>query len=341
MSRPAIEKSINSSSALVGKASPLLLWRSLRAVRDIVRGAAMLCFVFAAPGASAATDSSPGDKGVLFAADFDTRGKGRDSWTTEFGPMVHQPNVEPDEGPFGPDGKPKGAIKVWFRQGTFGADHALLMSRYFQALGIEQFRYQELYLRYYIRFNDDMAAKTGGKLPGLASAGKIYAEGCMSPNGTDAWSVRFMWGGSSSTDTFHLQAYPYVVNKDELSLPFRTPEQVRCGGFVPIKTKPDLGAPWYDFKRGVWYAIEERVKLNEPGKKDGILQVWIDDSLVLDRTNVLYRTVDNPDTKIGRLAFESFLGGSTPDWAAPQNESMDIADLVIATRHIGLAEGRK
>lgn len=288
---------------------------------------------------SAATSSDPmGREGVLFTANFETNGSNRDAWTAEFGSMVQEPNVEPDIGPSGRDGKPKGAIKIHFRKGTFGANHALLMSRYFKALGIAQFSYEELYLRYYIRFNDDMAAKTGGKLPGLASAGKLNAEGCVTLTGADAWSARFMWGGASATDTFHLQAYPYVLNKAELSQPFRSPEQVKCGGFVPIKTKPDLNAPWYDFKRGMWYAIEERVKLNEPGKKDGILQIWVNDALVLDRDDVIYRTIDNSDTKIGRLAFESFLGGSTSDWAAPQDESMDIAALVISTHHIGLID---
>jgi hypothetical protein len=252
--------------------------------------------------------------------------------------MVQEQNVEPDIGPSGREGKSGGAIKILFKKGTFGADHALLMSRYFKALRIQQFQYEDLYLRYYIRFNDDMVAKTGGKLPGLASAGKVNAEGCVTLTGGDAWSARFMWGGASATDTFHLQAYPYVLNKAELSQPFRTPAQVECGGFVPIKTKPDLSAPWYEFKRGTWYAIEERVKLNEPGKKDGLLQVWINNDLVLNRTDVLYRTVDNPDTKIGRLAFECFLGGSNSDWAAPQDESMDIAALVIATHHIGLID---
>jgi hypothetical protein len=113
---------------------------------------------------------------------------------------------------------------------------------------------------------------------------------------------------------------------------------VKCGGFVPIKEKPDPSAPWYEFKRKTWYAIEERVKLNEAGKKDGVLQVWINNTLVPDRANVLYCTVNNADTRIGRLAFESFLGGSTSDWAAPQDESMDIAALVIATHHIGVID---
>ena len=54
-------------------------------------------------------------------------------------------------------------------------------------------------------------------------------------------------------------------------------------------------------------------KLNIVGQSDGIARSWFDDSLALERTNLLYRETDN--LKTDYLFFESFLGGQGTEWA--------------------------
>ena len=45
------------------------------------------------------------------------------------------------------------------------------------------------------------------------------------------------------------------------------------------------------FVPGTWYRLTQRVKVNAPDKKDGLLQVWVDGELVLDRKDIRYRSV--------------------------------------------------
>jgi len=40
-----------------------------------------------------------------------------------------------------------------------------------------------------------------------------------------------------------------------------------------------------------WYKFIEHVKMNTPGKNDGVYQLWVDDKLVMDYTNVPYRNI--------------------------------------------------
>ena len=44
------------------------------------------------------------------------------------------------------------------------------------------------------------------------------------------------------------------------------------------------------FARAGWIKIDQEVVLNEPGRDNGILRVWVDGELALEKTNVSYRT---------------------------------------------------
>ena len=59
-----------------------------------------------------------------------------------------------------------------------------------------------------------------------------------------------------------------------------------------------------------WYAIEQYVKLNTPGKHDGVLMAWIDGRLVLHRYGIRFR--DTTDLKIEKLWMNVYHGGTRP-----------------------------
>lgn len=152
-------------------------------------------------------------------------------------------------------------------------------------------------LRYTVRFSKDFDWVKGGKLPGLVG-GPENVSGGRPATGTNGFSARLMWRADGRGE-----AYVYHKNQrsnygDSFSFPadFRFPTETNVH-------------------------VRIRVTMNEPGKKNGKLHVWIrtgDDessaeSQVVERTDMEWRTVDS--FGIDALYFESFHGGSDDTWA--------------------------
>lgn len=56
----------------------------------------------------------------------------------------------------------------------------------------------------------------------------------------------------------------------------------------------------YTFKRGLWNRLEQEIVLNDPGKNNGILRLWIDGAIVIDKIDM--RFIDSAASIIGVLA---------------------------------------
>jgi hypothetical protein len=103
------------------------------------------------------------------------------------------------------------------------------------------------------------------------------------------------------------EAYAYVPTTDEIC----KEKQVICNS--------DYGT---SISRGVirfntqnWTRIEIYMKLNTGSNQDGVLEVWQDESLRINRRDMLYRTTDAMG--ISNMMFSTFFGGGTPDYASP------------------------
>jgi parallel beta-helix repeat protein len=77
---------------------------------------------------------------------------------------------------------------------------------------------------------------------------------------------------------------------------------------------------------GRWYSIRQRVKMNEPGVSNGILQIWLDGKLVHDQNDVLFRTTG--DFSIDQMYFSTFFGGNE-DWRTSKDETVYFDDFEI------------
>lgn len=160
--------------------------------------------------------------------------------------------------------------------------------------------YDELYVRYRLRFSPGFDFVKGGKLPG--PAGGTANTGANPPNGTDGWSVRGMWrtGGA---------AVQYVYHMDQ------------SGSYGE-------DFPWsVVFTPGPWHTVEHRVVMNTPGEADGIIEGWLDGILVQTRYDVRFRTT----TELGAdvFYFSTFFGGSGSSWATPIAVYIDFDDFEI------------
>ncbi|KAL0088531.1 polysaccharide lyase family 14 protein [Phycomyces blakesleeanus] len=165
--------------------------------------------------------------------------------------------------------------------------------------------YDSVLLRYDLAFDKDFDWVLGGKLPGLF--GGPPGQGCSGGDkatGSNCFSVRLMWREAGSGE-----AYAYIPNSDATcSLPL-----VMCNDQYGTTFSRGL----LQLKKGQWTKLELYIKINDPSKSNGILQVWQDDSLLISQTSLQYRTSNA--VAISSLMFSTFFGGGTANYATPQD----------------------
>jgi hypothetical protein len=69
------------------------------------------------------------------------------------------------------------------------------------------------------------------------------------------------------------------------------------------------------------------MKLNAPGRADGIIAAWADDVLVAYAPDVVFRSVKS--LGIDGFYFSTFFGGSTPDWATPVDTATSFGAMAL------------
>ena len=260
----------------------------------------------------------PGDRGiakdpdVVFATDFESD-KWNEEWTYAGKMEVIDTVSEDAEREFKP--LKNKALRVKIAKGSTGALNTLF--KFKKETGKEP---EEIYFRYYVRLGNNWnQTLQGGKMPGISGTYGVAGWGGRKVDGTDGWSAR----GSF-----------------RLSIPADNP----LGGLHPIGTycyHADMkgwygdGWGWHDDYRGFlennrWYSIEQYLKLNTPGKKDGILRAWVDGQLAFEKTDIRFRHVDT--LKIEQIWMNVYHGGTKP---SPYDQHLFIDNVVIAHKYIG------
>ena len=178
-------------------------------------------------------------------------------------------------------------------------------------------------VRYRVLFEDNFEFVKGGKLPGLY--GGAANSGGRVPNGTDGFSLRFVW---QAQGLGALSAY--------------LPTSGRWGTV--------FGLGHWRFTPGRSTDLALYVKLNNPGRSDGVIAAWADDVLVVYAPDIVFRTV--AELAVDGFFFSTFFGGGTPDWATPVDTAsrfgpmelfrVDPSALVhCAARHVSLQARRE
>lgn len=157
-----------------------------------------------------------------------------------------------------------------------------------------------LRLRYFLRFSDDFEFVKGGKLPGFY--GGIGNSGGEIPNGHDGFSSRLMWRKKGVGEV-----YAYLPSSKDYGT--------------------SIGRGRWTFKPGIWYQVEQEIKLNDPTKSNGWVKVWVDNSLVLNQSKLKWRTDSN--LTIDGIFFSTFFGGKDASWSTPEDVYIDFAEFAI------------
>ena len=260
----------------------------------------------------------PGDKGiskdpdVVFATGFESS-KWNDEWTYA-GKMAVIDTVSADAERKFELLKGK-ALRVKIAKGSTGALNTLF--KFKKETGEEP---DEIYFRYYLRLGANWnQTLQGGKMPGISGTYGVAGWGGRKVNGTNGWSARGSFG---------------------LSIPKHNP----LGGLHPLGTycyHADMKGTygdiwgWHNDYRGFlennrWYSIEQYLKMNTPGKKDGVLRAWVDGRIAFQKQDIRFRHVDK--LKIEQIWMNVYHGGTKP---SPYDQHLFIDNVVIARQYIG------
>jgi hypothetical protein len=178
----------------------------------------------------------------------------------------------------------------------------------------------EVYFRYYLRLASDWRpSPDGGKLPGISATYGNTGWGGRKADGRTGWSMRGLF--------------------------FRTPQaDSPYHDLTPVGTyayHADMEDYWGDawawsgngralLERNRWYCIEQYFKVNQLGRKDGVMRAWIDGYPVFEKTDIRVR--DIASIRIEQIWMNVYYGGTAP---APSDLHLFIDNVVIARKYIG------
>lgn len=259
----------------------------------------------------------PNDKGiernsdVIFATGFEEGSSWRSRWSKVSSGMTEDVQVVSDDPVFRFRPMLGAALRVNLKKGTnLGSDLRL----YLKDHGGEP---DELYFRYYLRFAGDWNPDlTSGKMPGMAGTYGQSGWGGRRTDGSDGWSMRGAF----------LRVFPEDHPMHGLTQLATYAYHADMKGYYG-----DLWSwPSVLLDRNRWYCVEQYVRLNRPGAADGIMRVWLDGRLAMDRTDVRMR--NNDRLHIEAVWVNVYHGGAA---TSPHDQHLYIDNVVVARRYIG------
>jgi hypothetical protein len=263
-----------------------------------------------------------GDMVVVYYNNFeqDTLGSYKDSeiardWDNGAYPISKKGHVYIEQDPSDSQ-NPSKYVRVFHKKGSWGG-----MSPY-EDSGTELYHYmsggyEELYFSYRIKIQKGFENyATKGKIPSMEGYLKmVYAGHCA--HGDDGFfgSMQFVpvSGGVGIA--------PYIYHVDMWKNSFNPSMNYEQFGstcdevYEKLKDMPGYGGvygsgstiPGLVIKTGEWHTVTERIVVNDLGKNNGIVEIYLDGKLYSRRTDYTFRTVE--ELKINLLSFVSFFGG--------------------------------
>ncbi len=184
---------------------------------------------------------------------------------------------------------------------------------------------EEVYLRYYIRLGNTWHTDDDGKLPGIAGtyAGTDYEGGWggRRSDGSNGWSARGRFNMKIKGNNPFSDMVPignYIYHADQVD---NYGDHIIYDGQAPGMLTPNK-----------WYAIEQYVKVNTPGKNDGVIKAWINGVAAYTKDDLQFRDEHSAHIKIDRVWMNIFHGGKTP---ISKTTHAYLDNVVIAKSYIG------
>ena len=187
--------------------------------------------------------------------------------------------------------------------------------------------YDEVYVRYYLRFDNDYhAVQNHGANLGGRDLSRPDA----------AWVGMAAIRDVSSRGYFYSGVQPYgKLGSRELEMGFYSYHLDKKGPWgenYPVQKRIPL-------KVGQWHCVERHMKLNSvaattgEANPDGVEELWIDGELSIRKPDVRFRRV--PHLRITFLSLETYYHGLPKEYDAAHPIRVFFDNLVIARKYVG------
>jgi len=189
---------------------------------------------------------------------------------------------------------------------------------------------EEIYVSFDIELKSDIELTLQGKFgPGFLGGREITTGGNRA-NGYNGFALRNYFierlYGNLSRQIPKGGAGVYVAYVDQ-----------RNGRTEPLRTNRANGNA-YVWPKGRPVSVQFRARMNTPetsqgagdSKRDGVLQVWHDGVLTLDRRDIRWRHDDA--VKANRFIYSAFYGGNTPNFSTVKEETVWTANHAISDK---------
>ncbi|TCI01417.1 hypothetical protein EZV61_17970 [Corallincola luteus] len=165
--------------------------------------------------------------------------------------------------------------------------------------------YEDMYLSYWVKFDDNFDFVLGGKLPGLSGSVSFTDR-------THEWKGRLMWREQGK-----VEFYTHFAHDRERWWWNTEGFQAQ---FIPNQ----------------WHHVEMHFRMNSAGEYDGLMEGWFDGKKAAYYDGVKFRDADEPNNKITKVFFSTFFGGSSGDrWNATKDEFAWFDEFIISPKRIG------
>lgn len=171
----------------------------------------------------------------------------------------------------------------------------------------------ELYVSYWVKFENGFDFTLGGKLPGLAGSENISTN-------DNEFSGKLMWRENGKLE-FYLHPTSSGVDGSSDSDAGKIRGWWDQGGQVRLR-------------KGQWEYIEIYYKLNTPGSANGTMKGWINGVQRGQKNNVEFRGAGESNVKLNQLFFSTFFGGNQ-SYAPMSNQYAWFDDFRVSTNRIG------
>ena len=224
---------------------------------------------------------------------------------------------------------------------------------------------QQLYMRYYLKLgptwnNDSCIEKDGkpvyygqgGKLPGLADIREDLEAtgqcgfGGHAGDGINCWSHRAGFrncggrGGSNlcrSVDggITRFLGYVYFPGQEGSTGSNALWDGDPWGQFTKGRGRCSVPANLYCatsnlgmLARERWYALEQFIKMNTPGRADGVIRGWVDGKLAYEKTNMVFRLPGHDNLHVRTAWLDVYKGGT---YGNCNDSEIWLDQMVLAT----------
>ncbi len=171
----------------------------------------------------------------------------------------------------------------------------------------------------------------GGKLPGLTNTGQTDARAVVAGCDVAGWGGRVAHGCRWSARTGFWYGRGNRIGAMSY---FYAQSPTNWHGW-----QDDMPVPYQTDK---WFAYVERVRVNTPGKPDGVLQYWrVQEEQAFgtySRSDIKFRTLDLPQSKINEVWGDIYCGGTSCFGWRPGTGNTAHADFSRMTVTVGMPD---